>query len=67
MPNWFASAISGPTTPLASPHDARMVQVAELSTRTVSTIGYEEHLVLTAQERRSSNMRRSLNGVPPRR
>jgi hypothetical protein len=50
--------------PFASPHDARMVQVAELSTRTVSTIGYEEHIVLTAQEGRSSNMRMSLNGVP---
>ena len=37
--------------------------MAELSTRTVSTIGYEEHLVLTAQERRSSSMRMSLNGV----
>ncbi len=49
--------------PFASPVDARAVQFAELSTRTISTIGHEERLVLTAQEQRSSNMRASLNGV----
>lgn len=49
--------------PFASPNDARSVQVTELSTRTVSTIGHEERLVLIAQDRRGSNMRAALNGV----
>ena len=47
----------------ASPIDARNVRLAELSTRTLSTIGHEERLVLTAEERRSANMRASINGV----
>ena len=47
----------------ASPNDAQVVQVAELSTRTVSTVGHQEHLTLIAQGQRGSNMRASLNGV----
>lgn len=49
--------------PWASPNDARAVQVAELSTRTTSTVGYQEHLVLSGQERRTSNTRMALNGM----
>ena len=49
--------------PFASPNDARGVQVAELSTRTVSTVGHEECLTLVAQDQRGANMRASLNGV----
>lgn len=49
--------------PFASPHTALPVQIAELSTRTVSTIGHEERLTLITQEQRSSSMRPSINGV----
>jgi Domain of unknown function (DUF4062) len=49
--------------PFASPIDARNVRLAELSTRTLSTIGHEERLVLTAEEQRPVNMRASINGV----
>jgi hypothetical protein len=47
----------------ASPSDAQAAQVTELSTRTVSTVGHEEHLTLLAQGHRGSNMRASVNGV----
>lgn len=49
--------------PFASPIDAQIVQVTALSTRTVSTIGYEEHMTLAAQNQRGSNMRASFNGI----
>lgn len=49
--------------PFASPIDARNVRLAELSTRTLSTIGHEECLVLMAEEQRSANMRVAINGV----
>lgn len=49
--------------PFASPHTALPVQIVELSTRTVSTIGHEERLTLVAQEQRGSTMRASINGV----
>jgi Domain of unknown function (DUF4062) len=49
--------------PFASPIDALNVRLAELSTRTLSTIGHEERLVLTAEEQRSANMRVAINGV----
>nr|WP_281370009.1 DUF4062 domain-containing protein [Naumannella cuiyingiana] len=49
--------------PFASPHTALSVQIVELSTRTVSTIGHEERLTLVAQEQRGSSMRASINGV----
>jgi hypothetical protein len=49
--------------PFASPIDARNVRVVELSTRMLSTVGHEERLVLTAEERRSANMRVAINGV----
>lgn len=51
------------TVPWASPSDAHAVQVVELSTRTTSTAGYQEHLVLSRQERRTSTMRTSINGL----
>lgn len=47
----------------ASPTEALSVQVADLSTRTISTIAHEERLTLVVEERRSSPMRASLNGV----
>jgi hypothetical protein len=53
----------GGSLPFASPIDARNVRLAELSTRTLSTIGHEERLVLTAEEQRSANMRVAINGV----
>lgn len=49
--------------PFASPHTALQVQVTELSTRTISTIGHEERLTLHSQDRRSSSMRGSINGI----
>lgn len=49
--------------PWASPSDAHAVQVAELSTRTTSTVGYQEHLKLNKQERRTSNISTSINGI----
>ncbi|WP_342373569.1 hypothetical protein PCC79_08540 [Propioniciclava soli] len=49
--------------PFASPHIALPVQIAELSTRTVSTIGHEERLTLVIQEQRGSTMRASINGI----
>lgn len=49
--------------PFASPHTALPVQIAELSTRTVSTIGHEERLTLVIQEQRGANMRASIDGV----
>lgn len=49
--------------PFASPHTAQPVQIAELSTRTVSTIGHEERLTLITQEQRSLSMRASINGI----
>ncbi|WP_336028595.1 DUF4062 domain-containing protein [Geodermatophilus sp. FMUSA9-8] len=49
--------------PFASPHTALPVQIAELSTRTVSTIGHEERLIMVVQQQRASNMRASINGV----
>ncbi|MBB1022901.1 MULTISPECIES: DUF4062 domain-containing protein [unclassified Dietzia] len=49
--------------PFASSHTALPVQIVELSTRTVSTIGHEERLTLAAQDQRSSNMRVSINGI----
>ena len=49
--------------PFASPHTALPVQVVELSTRTVSTIGHEERLTLVTQEQRGSSMRASINGL----
>lgn len=55
----------GGSLPFASPIDARSVRLAELSTRTLSTIGHEERLVLTADEQRSANMRVAINGVSP--
>jgi hypothetical protein len=53
----------GGSLPFASPIDARNVRLAELSTHTLSTIGHEERLVLTAEEQRSANMRVAINGV----
>ena len=53
----------GGSLPFASPIDARNVRLVELSTRTLSTIGHEERLVLTAEEQRSANMRVAINGV----
>lgn len=53
----------GGSLPFASPIDARNVRLAELSTRTLSTIGHEERLVLAAEEQRSANMRVAINGV----
>lgn len=47
----------------ASPTEALSVQVADLSTRTISTIAHEERLTLVVQERRSSHMRAAFNGV----
>jgi hypothetical protein len=49
--------------PFASPHTALPVQIVELSTRTVSTIGHDERLTLVTQEQRGSNMRASINGL----
>ncbi len=49
--------------PFASPHTALPVQIVELSTRTVSTIGHDERLTLVTQEQRGSSMRASINGV----
>lgn len=49
--------------PFASPIDARNVRLAELSTRTLSTIGHEEHLVLAVEDQQSANMRVAINGV----
>jgi hypothetical protein len=49
--------------PFASPNYARSVQFAELSTRTVSTVGHEERLVLSVGEQRPSNMPVAINGV----
>ncbi|SOC53562.1 protein of unknown function [Blastococcus aggregatus] len=51
------------SVPFASAHTALPVQIAELSTRTVSTIGHEERLTMVAQQQRASNMRASINGV----
>lgn len=53
----------GGSLPFASPIDARNVRLAQLSTRTLSTIGHEERLVLTAEEQRSANVRVAINGV----
>lgn len=47
----------------ASPHAAVPVQVAELSTRTTSTIGHDERVVMVVQDRRGSRMRASTNGI----
>ena len=52
--------------PFASPHTALPVQILELSTRTVSTIGHEELLTLVTQEQRGSNMRASPVAGPVR-
>lgn len=49
--------------PFVSPHTALPVQVVELSTRTVSTVGHDERLTMVVQEQRGSNMRASINGV----
>ncbi len=49
--------------PFASPIEALSVQVADLSTTTISTIAHKERLTLLVQERRSSNMRPAINGV----
>lgn len=49
--------------PFASPHTALPVQIVELSTRTVATIGHEERLTLVTQDQRGSNMRPSINGI----
>ncbi len=47
-----------------SPHEAHVVQITELSTRTVSTIGHQERIVLTARARTGgSGMRPSMNGL----
>jgi hypothetical protein len=53
----------GGSLPFASPIDARNVRFVELSTRTLSTIGHEERLVLRAEDQRSANMRAAINGV----
>jgi hypothetical protein len=53
----------GSSLQFASPGVARTVQIAELSTRTISTVGHEERLVLKVKEQRSSNMRAAVNGV----
>lgn len=53
----------GGTVPFASSTLAHTVQFAELSTRTVSTIGHEERIVLTVKGQPSSDMRISINGV----
>ncbi|MHA7146531.1 DUF4062 domain-containing protein [Arthrobacter sp. TmT3-37] len=47
----------------ASPTEASLVQVTELSTRMISTAAHQERLTLIAQERRSSHMRAAMNGV----
>jgi hypothetical protein len=48
-----------------APNVAHAVQVAELSTRTVSTVGHHERIVMRVNERRSSTMQQiSINGVP---
>ncbi|MHB9005087.1 MAG: DUF4062 domain-containing protein [Coriobacteriia bacterium] len=47
----------------ASPSHAQSVQVTELATRTVSTVGHEEHLTLISQDQRGSNMHASINGL----
>jgi hypothetical protein len=49
--------------PFASPTVARAVKVIELTTRTVSTVGREVHLVLQADEQQIWNMRPAINGV----
>jgi hypothetical protein len=49
--------------PFASPTVARAVKVVELTTRTVSTIAREEHLVLQVDEPPTWNMRAAINGV----
>lgn len=49
--------------PFASPNDAQTVQVTELSTRMVSTVGHEVHLTLVASNQRGPSMRASVNGV----
>lgn len=49
--------------PFASPHTALPVQIVELSTRTVSTIGHDERLTLVTQEQRGSSMRASIDGL----
>lgn len=46
-----------------SPHMALPVQVVELSTRTVSTIGHEERLTMAVRDHGGSNIRPSINGV----
>ena len=53
----------GGSLPFASPIDARNVRFVELSTRTLSTVGHEERLVLRAEDQRSANMRAAINGV----
>jgi hypothetical protein len=50
--------------PFASPNAAHSVQLTGLSTRTNSTIGYEETLKLVITEQRGMNMRMTVNGVP---
>lgn len=49
--------------PFAYPNHAQSVQVTELATRTVSTVGHEEHLTLISQDQRGSNIRASINGL----
>ena len=49
--------------PFASPTVARPVKVVELTTRTVSTVAREEHLVLHVDDQPTWNMRPVINGV----
>lgn len=51
--------------PFAAPGHAVATRIHALSTRTVSTIGHHENLVLTVQENRGSIMRgMTVNGIP---
>jgi hypothetical protein len=53
----------GGTLPFASPTVAQTAQFAQLSTRTISTVGHEERIVLSVKDHRQSNMRVSINGL----
>ena len=55
----------GRNLPFAAPNVALRVQLTELTTRTVSTVGHEERLKLSVREERGGGMRvGSINGVP---
>jgi hypothetical protein len=55
----------GRILPFSAPNVAHGVQLSELSTRTVTTVGHQERIVLAIKDQQSSPMQQvSINGVP---